>query len=175
MGDQLRLRAPDHSGAESAAQIAELEGFAARVVCRKAGTRQSMAAKLAGRTRAAGADLPVRADCVLDRVSLRMDRETGSQPAIEDVAAFRGAQKASPALASRLYLELLRQLERRGFRRKESQTPFEFAAAVSEPALAPAVREFTLLYADARFGGAPCNLPRLRELLLQIRSGSRPF
>lgn len=84
-------------------------------------------------------------------------------------------QKASPALASRLYLELLRQLERRGFRRKESQTPFEFAAAVSEPALAPAVREFTLLYADARFGGAPCNLPRLRELLLQIRSGSRPF
>src|SRR5579885_142922 len=96
MGDQLRLRAPDHSGAESAAQIAELEGFAARVVCRKAGTRQSMAAKLAGRTRAAGADLPVRADCVLDRVSLRMDRETGSQPAMEDVAAFRGAAEGKP-------------------------------------------------------------------------------
>ena len=85
----------------------------------------------------------------------------------------RKSQKANPALASRLYLELLKLLERRGFARKESQTPFEFAAAVGEPALAPAVREFTQLYADARFGGAPCNLPRLRELLAQIRSRSR--
>lgn len=77
--------------------------------------------------------------------------------------------KTNPALASRLYAELLKLLERRGFARKESQTPFEFAAALAETALAPAVREFTQLYADARFGGAPCNLPRLRELLSQIR------
>src|SRR5690242_1458129 len=79
-------------------------------------------------------------------------------------------RKANPALASRLYMEFLRLLERRGFARQASQTPFEFAAAVAEPALAPAVQEFTQLYADARFGGAPCNLPRLRELLAEIRS-----
>ena len=85
----------------------------------------------------------------------------------------RNSKRANPALASRLYLEFLKLLEHRGFARKESETPFEFAAAVAEPALAPAVREFTRLYADARFGGVPCNIPRLRELLSQIRTRSR--
>ena len=78
--------------------------------------------------------------------------------------------KNNPALASRLYAELLKLLERRGFARKESQTPFEFAAALAKTPLAPAVGEFTRLYADARFGGAPCNLRRLRELLSQVRA-----
>jgi transglutaminase-like putative cysteine protease len=85
----------------------------------------------------------------------------------------RASLKASPALASRLYAELLRLMERRGFARKESQAPFEFAEAVREPKLAPAVHEFTRLYADARFGGAPCDISRLRELLSQIRSAPR--
>lgn len=82
--------------------------------------------------------------------------------------------KESPAIASRLYLELLRSLERRGFARREAQTPNEFADAVSEPRLAPAVGEFTRLYADARFGGKECNVPRLLELLAQIRAVPRP-
>ena len=81
--------------------------------------------------------------------------------------------KESPALASRLYVELLHLLERRGIERGASQTPFEFAAALPEPALTPAVREFTRLYADARFGGAQCDTSRLRELLLQIRATPR--
>ena len=80
---------------------------------------------------------------------------------------------ANPQLASRLYGELLRLLERRGFKRAVSQTPLEFAAAVSEPALAPAVREFTQIYGDARFGGAPCDAMRLRSLLEQVRSAAR--
>jgi hypothetical protein len=61
-------------------------------------------------------------------------------------------------------------LERRGFRRQPTQTPFEFAAAVSQPRLAPAVREFTQYYTQARYGGAPCDTIRLRALLDQIRS-----
>jgi hypothetical protein len=83
------------------------------------------------------------------------------------------AAGANPQLASRLYAELLRLLERRGLARRESQTPMEFAAAVGEPGLAPVVREFTQVYANARFGGAPCDTQRLRHLLDQIRSARR--
>jgi protein-glutamine gamma-glutamyltransferase len=78
--------------------------------------------------------------------------------------------RANPQLASRLYAELLRLLEGRGFTRRESQTAFEFAAAVAEPHLASAVQEFTQLYSRTRFGGAPCDTSRLRHLLDHIRS-----
>src|ERR1700685_1140481 len=80
---------------------------------------------------------------------------------------------ANPQLASRLYAELLRALAKRGFTRKESQTALEFAGAVSEPSLAPAVREFTQIYAQARFGGAACGDSRLRSLLAQIRAAGK--
>ncbi|MHB8500231.1 MAG: transglutaminase TgpA family protein [Candidatus Acidiferrales bacterium] len=78
--------------------------------------------------------------------------------------------RSNPQLASRLYSELLYLLERRGFARQPTQTPFEFAAAVSQPRLAPAIYEFTQCYTQARFGGAPCDTIRLRALLEQIRS-----
>ena len=81
--------------------------------------------------------------------------------------------RANPQLASRLYAELLRLLARRGMIREISQTPFEFAVAVNSPNLATAVQEFTQLYTHARFGGAPCNTTRLRQLLDQIRSALR--
>ena len=77
--------------------------------------------------------------------------------------------RSNPQLASRLYAELLRTLARRGLLRFESQTPFEFAAAVDAPNLASPVREFTQIYAHARFGAAPCDTTRLRQLLDQIR------
>jgi hypothetical protein len=78
--------------------------------------------------------------------------------------------RSNPQLASRLYGELLYLLARRGFARQPTQTPFEFAAAVSQPRLGPAVYEFTRCYTQARFGGAPCDTIRLRALLEQIRS-----
>jgi transglutaminase-like putative cysteine protease len=78
--------------------------------------------------------------------------------------------RSNPQLASRLYGELLYLLARRGFARQPTQTPFEFAAAVSQPRLAPAVYEFTQCYTQARFGGAPCDTIRLRALLEQVRS-----
>jgi hypothetical protein len=83
------------------------------------------------------------------------------------------AASVNPQLASRLYAELLHLLERRGFARRASQTPLEFAAAVGEPGLAPAVREFTQVYAHARFGGVPCDALRLRGLLEQVRAALR--
>jgi transglutaminase-like putative cysteine protease len=80
------------------------------------------------------------------------------------------ATRSNPQLASGLYAELLRVLARRGMARRETQTPLEFAAAVDAPNLAPPVREFTQLYAHARFGDAPCDTMRLRQLLDQIRA-----
>ena len=81
--------------------------------------------------------------------------------------------RANPQLASRLYVELLRMLARRGLMRGVSQTPLEFAAAVDSQNLAPAVQEFTQLYTHARFGGAPCDTTRLRQLLDQVRAALR--
>jgi hypothetical protein len=83
------------------------------------------------------------------------------------------APQANPLLASRLYAELLRLLERHGFARRAAQTPLEFAMSVHTPVLAPAVSEFTHIYASARYGGAPCDTPRLRRLLEQIRQAPR--
>jgi hypothetical protein len=78
--------------------------------------------------------------------------------------------RSDPQLASRLYGELLRMLARRGLKRTETQTAFEFAAAVHSRQLAPAVQEFTQLYGQARFGGAPCDTTRLGQLLGEIRA-----
>jgi hypothetical protein len=85
----------------------------------------------------------------------------------------RQSARANPQLASRLYSELLGVLERRGFARRASQTPLEFASALEPPALAPAVQEFTQIYGHARFGGAPCDTLRLRTLLEQVRDALR--
>jgi len=84
------------------------------------------------------------------------------------------ALRNNPQLASRLYAEMLRVLEKRGYTRAETQTPGEFAATLSlQPSLRTAVGEFTSLYAEARFGGAVCDAFRLRALLEQIRSTPR--
>jgi hypothetical protein len=88
--------------------------------------------------------------------------------------SLSSAQRNNPQLASRLYSELLRLLARRGFIRSEAQTPREFADSFAvQSSLAPAVREFTDLYAHARFGGAACDAFRLRALLAQIRAVPR--
>jgi Domain of unknown function (DUF4129) len=81
--------------------------------------------------------------------------------------------RANPLLASRLYAELLRLLERHGFARQPAETPLEFASHVQAPALAAPVHEFTSIYAVARYGGAPCDTLRLRHLLEQIRAAPR--
>ncbi len=81
------------------------------------------------------------------------------------------ADRSNPQLASRLYGDLLHVLAKRGFRRSETQTPLEFATSSGlQPEIAPAVRQFTNHYAEARFGNAPCDTNHLRTLLAQIRS-----
>jgi hypothetical protein len=84
-------------------------------------------------------------------------------------------ERNDPQLASRLYAELLRVLAKRGFMRPDTQTAREFAASLTlQPSLAPVVREFADIYAQARFGGGPCDALRLHKLLEQVRSTRRP-
>jgi hypothetical protein len=84
------------------------------------------------------------------------------------------AGRSNPQLASRLYDELLRHLAKRGYLRKENQTPREFATSLAlRSELEPSVREFTEIYAQARFGHQPCDSFRLRHLLNQIRAAPR--
>jgi len=84
------------------------------------------------------------------------------------------AEHNNPQLASRLYTELLRLLEKRGLARPITQTPLEFATSGGlQPELAGPLREFTELYAQARFGDKPCDSFRLRALMEQIRSVPR--
>ena len=80
-------------------------------------------------------------------------------------------ERNNPQLASRLYTELLRILDKRGFTRRETQTPHEFAASFAlQGGLAPTIDEFVDLYVQSRFGGVPCDAFRLRALLEQVRS-----
>ena len=84
-------------------------------------------------------------------------------------------ERNNPQMASRLYTELLRLLEKRGFSRRDTQTPREFAASLAlQGGLAPTVQEFTDIYVQSRFGGLPCDAFRLRALLEQVRSAPRP-
>jgi hypothetical protein len=90
------------------------------------------------------------------------------------LARLPEARRNNPVIASRLYSELLRLLEKRGFPRKETETALEFAASIRLPGgLASVVQEFTDLYARSRFGGLPCDTFRLRALLEQVRSAPR--
>jgi transglutaminase-like putative cysteine protease len=79
----------------------------------------------------------------------------------------------NPQLAARLYSEFLHVLNKRGISRLETQTPLEFAAAVGDTRVAPAVREFIDIYSQARFGEVPCNTVRLRQLMSQVRQAFR--
>jgi transglutaminase-like putative cysteine protease len=80
---------------------------------------------------------------------------------------------ARTLLASRLYQDLLQLMGRHGYARTDAQTAFEFAAAVNKDGLTAPLREFTQIYAEARFGPANSDLTRLRELLGTIRTELR--
>jgi protein-glutamine gamma-glutamyltransferase len=56
------------------------------------------------------------------------------------------------SLAAFEYREMLRLLERRGWKKAESQTPLEFAASIAEIEIAAPVARLTELYQSARFG-----------------------
>ncbi len=70
--------------------------------------------------------------------------------------------------ATLLYDRLLRLLHRRGIEKPGWLTPFEFAAMVRDPTLAPLVDDATQAYNRLRFGGDTGEAGHLIELLRQI-------
>lgn len=73
------------------------------------------------------------------------------------------------SLAAFEYREMLRLLEKRGWRKVESQTPLEFAATISEPQLAGPVSHLTELYQSARFGTHPAGTDQISAALRSVR------
>ncbi len=81
----------------------------------------------------------------------------------------RGLKRDAEESAVRFYQEMLRLLERAGYKREPHQTPQEFAAQLS----IPAVKELTGLYQQIRFGDQPLSqdeATRIDALLRQLKA-----
>lgn len=87
------------------------------------------------------------------RWSLRAHREGQLPP---DLAAFE-------------YRQMLRLLERRGWRKSAAQTPLEFAASIRVPEFAGPVAEITEMYQSSRFGSHPADARRVISLLAALK------
>lgn len=86
--------------------------------------------------------------------------------------ASAGGQ-ATASLAALEYRELLRLLEKRGWKKSASQTALEFASAIPAPELTAPVAQFTQLYQSARFGSHPVRIEEMSSLLRAIRDSLR--
>ncbi|MGP8157348.1 MAG: DUF3488 and DUF4129 domain-containing transglutaminase family protein [Candidatus Acidiferrales bacterium] len=82
--------------------------------------------------------------------------------------ARRSGNLTAP-LASLEYREMLRLLERRGWKKAPPQTPLEFAAAIPSPEVSAPVAQLTELYQAARFGDHPARIEQMSSLLRSIR------
>jgi hypothetical protein len=75
--------------------------------------------------------------------------------------------------ATLLYRKMLRLLDRRGIEKPAWLTPFEFAAMVREPELAPLVEDVTRAYNELRFGEQPAAAQRMMALLERMEKGGQ--
>jgi protein-glutamine gamma-glutamyltransferase len=73
------------------------------------------------------------------------------------------------SLAALEYSEMLRLLEKSGWKKSPSQTPLEFAAAIPAPDLSAPVARLTEMYQSARFGSHPAPVEQMSSLLRSIR------
>jgi len=78
------------------------------------------------------------------------------------------------SLAAFEYRAMLRLLEKRGWKKAESQTPLEFAATIPDVAIAAPVAQLTDLYQSARFGDHSGSTDQLSAALRNIRDSLRP-
>jgi len=88
------------------------------------------------------------------------------------VRARRGGNLTA-SLASLEYREMLRLLEKRGWKKSPSQTALEFASAIPAADIAAPVTQLTELYQSARFGDHPTPVAQMSMLLRAIRESLR--
>jgi transglutaminase-like putative cysteine protease len=81
----------------------------------------------------------------------------------------RRAGNLTASLAALEYTEMLRLLEKRGWKKAASQTPLEFAAAIPSLDVSAPVARLTELYQSARFGSHPAPIEQMSSLLRAIR------
>ncbi|MFZ0909992.1 MAG: DUF3488 and transglutaminase-like domain-containing protein [Candidatus Acidiferrales bacterium] len=74
-----------------------------------------------------------------------------------------------PELAALEYREMLKLLERRGWRKMPAQTPLEFAASIPDLQLAGPVSQLTEMYQSSRFGAHPANAGKMASLLAAMK------
>jgi protein-glutamine gamma-glutamyltransferase len=84
------------------------------------------------------------------------------------VRARRGGNLTA-SLAALEYREMLRLLEKRGWKKAPSQTPLEFASAIPAANLSAPVAQLTELYQSARFGDHAAPVDQMSSLLHSIR------
>jgi len=77
------------------------------------------------------------------------------------------------SLAALQYSEMLRLLEKCGWKKSPSQTALEFAAAIPAADLSAPIARFTELYQSARFGDHPARIEQMSSLLRSIRDSLR--
>jgi hypothetical protein len=85
----------------------------------------------------------------------------------------RSSGNVTASLATLEYREMLRLLERRGWKKSPSQTALEFAAAIPAAEIAAPVAQLTALYQSARFGDRPAPAQQMSALLSAIREFTR--
>jgi transglutaminase-like putative cysteine protease len=73
------------------------------------------------------------------------------------------------SLAALEYSEMLRLLEKRGWKKSPSQTALEFVSAIPAPEFAAPVAQMTEIYQSARFGDHPARIEQMSALLRSIR------
>jgi protein-glutamine gamma-glutamyltransferase len=81
----------------------------------------------------------------------------------------RNSGNVTASLATVEYREMLRLLEKRGWKKSPSQTAQEFAAALPVADFAAPVLQLTELYQSARFGNHPAPVAQMSSLLSAIR------
>ncbi|MFZ3215523.1 MAG: DUF3488 and transglutaminase-like domain-containing protein [Candidatus Acidiferrales bacterium] len=85
----------------------------------------------------------------------------------------RNPGNVTASLATLEYREMLRLLEKRGWKKSPSQTAQEFAAAIPAGDVAAPVAQLTALYQSARFGDRPAPAQQMSALLSAIREITR--
>ncbi len=81
----------------------------------------------------------------------------------------RSGKSLTAGMATLEYSEMLRLLEKRGWKKAASQTPLEFAAAIPAADLSAPIAELTEIYQSARFGNQPARVDQMSSLLGSIR------
>jgi len=85
----------------------------------------------------------------------------------------RRGKDLTASLAAFEYREMLKLLEKCGWKKSPSQTAREFASAIPAPDLLAPVAQMTEMYQSARFGNHPARAVEMSSLLAAIRTALR--